>query len=240
MNGVAIVTGGTRGIGLEISKALKDDGYKVVALYFGNEEAASKFRDETGCQTYKVDVSNYDACDLAIKDIEQNIGNVDVLVNNAGITRDGAFHKMDLKNWRDVMETNLTSCFNMCRVVINGMRERNFGRIINVSSINGQKGQFGQVNYSAAKSGMLGFTKALAIESAAKGITVNAICPGYIETEMTGAMRQEVLDSIIRQIPVTRMGRPDEIAAIVSFLASQKASFITGATITANGGQYMV
>lgn len=240
MNGVAIVTGGTRGIGLEISKALKDDGYKVVALYFGNEEAAAKFRDETGCQTYKVDVSDYDACDLAIKDIEQNIGNVDVLVNNAGITRDGAFHKMDLKNWRDVMETNLTSCFNMCRVVINGMRERNFGRIINVSSINGQKGQFGQVNYSAAKSGMLGFTKALAIESAAKGITVNAICPGYIETEMTGAMRQEVLDSIIRQIPVTRMGRPDEIAAIVSFLASQKASFITGATITANGGQYMV
>lgn len=240
MSKIAVVTGGTRGIGLSISKALKDDGYEVVAIYHGNEEAAQKFRDDTGCKAVKFDVSDYDAVKSAMEKLEQDIGPVDILVNNAGITRDGVLHKMDPENWHAVIETNLTSCFNMCRVVIAGMRERGFGRIINISSINGQKGQFGQTNYSAAKAGMIGFTKALAMEGAAKGITVNAICPGYIETDMTAAIRQEVLDSIIRQIPVTRMGKPEEIAAVVSFLASEKAAFITGATISANGGQYMV
>lgn len=239
MSGVAVVTGGTRGIGLEISKALKNDGYKIVAVYFGNEEAAQKFRDETGCGAVKFDVANYEQCEAGIKKIEGEFGAIDILVNNAGITRDGVLHKMAAENWHAVIETNLTSCFNMCRAVINGMRERGFGRIINISSINGQKGQFGQTNYSAAKAGMIGFTKALAMEAAAKGVTVNAICPGYIETDMTAAIKQEVLDSIIRQIPVTRMGRPEEIAACVSFLASKNAGFITGATLSANGGQYM-
>lgn len=236
---VAIVTGGTRGIGLAISQGLKSQGYKVAAIYHGNEDAAEKFRTETSCHAYKCDVSSSTACEAVVKTIEVELGAIGILVNNAGITRDGAFHKMPADSWHAVLETNLSSCFNMSRAVINGMRERGFGRIINISSINGQKGQFGQVNYSAAKAGMLGFTKALAIESAAKGITVNAICPGYIETDMTAAIRPEVLESIIRQIPVTRMGRPDEIAALVCFLASDKAAFITGATISANGGQYM-
>lgn len=240
MSKVALVTGGTRGIGHEISLALKAEGYKVVAVYHGNEEAAQKFRDETGCLAEKFDVSDYASCEAGIQKIEAELGPVDILVNNAGITRDGVLHKMDPASWHAVIETNLSSCFYMCRLVITGMRERGFGRIINISSINGQKGQFGQVNYSAAKAGMLGLTKALALESAAKGITVNAICPGYIETDMTSAMRQEVLDSIIRQIPVMRMGQPQEIAALVSFLASEKAAFITGATISANGGQYMI
>lgn len=238
-NGVAIVTGGTRGIGLSISQALKADGFDVVAVYHGNEEAAEKFRNETGCKAVKFDVADFAACEKSINQIEAEFGGVSVLVNNAGITRDGVLHKMTPESWHAVLETNLGSCFNMCRAVINGMRERNFGRIINISSINGQKGQFGQTNYSAAKAGMLGFTKALAMEAAAKGITVNAICPGYIETDMTSAIKQEILDSIIRQIPVTRMGKPEEIAAIVSFLASEKAAFITGSTIAANGGQYM-
>jgi acetoacetyl-CoA reductase len=240
MSGVALVTGGTRGIGRSISEALKADGYKVVAVYYGNDEAAEKFRKETGCEAVKFDVANFDQCQAAVEKIEAEMGGISVLVNNAGITRDGVLHKMAKDNWHEVIETNLTSCFNMCRVVINGMRERSYGRIINISSINGQKGQFGQVNYSAAKAGMLGFTKALAMEAAAKGITVNAICPGYIETDMTSAIRQEVLDSIIRQIPMTRMGKPEEIADLVSFLASEKAAFITGSTIAANGGQYMV
>lgn len=239
MSGVAVVTGGTRGIGLEISKALKNDGFKVVAVYFGNEEAAQKFRDETGCAAVKFDVSNFEQCDAAVKNIESEFGEIQVLVNNAGITKDGVLHKMSSENWHAVIETNLTSCFNMCRAVINGMRERSFGRIINISSINGQKGQFGQTNYSAAKAGMIGFTKALALEAAAKGVTVNVICPGYIETDMTAAIKQEVLDSIIRQIPVTRMGKPKEIAACVSFLASENAGFITGTTLSANGGQFM-
>ncbi|MCF8495762.1 MAG: acetoacetyl-CoA reductase [Alphaproteobacteria bacterium] len=239
MTGVAIVTGGTRGIGKEISKALAKDGFKVCAFYAGNEDAAQAFRDETGLMTVQVDVTDDEHCQKAIAQVEKQLGPVTALVNNAGITRDGTLHKMSLENWREVIDTNLTSCFIMCRGVIGGMRERGFGRIINISSINGQKGQFGQTNYSAAKAGMLGFTKALALESAAKGITVNAICPGYIETEMTGSMRPEVLDSIIKQIPITRMGHPDEIASIVAFLASDKASFITGTTIAANGGQYM-
>lgn len=240
MDQVAVVTGGTRGIGLEISKALINEGYKVAAVYHGNEEAAQKFRDETGGMAIKFDVADFGACEKGIAEIEVELGPVAVLVNNAGITKDGTLHKMSPENWHAVIETNLTSCFNMSRAVITGMRERGYGRIINISSINGQKGQFGQTNYSAAKAGMIGFTKALALESAAKGITVNAICPGYIETEMTGAMRQEVLDSIIRQIPAARMGQPEEIAALVNFLASDKAAFITGATMSANGGQYMV
>ena len=239
MTKVAVVTGGTRGIGLEISKALKVDGFDVVATYHGNDEAAQKFKEETVCETVKFDVSDFDACQKAIEDIEANHGEIGVLVNNAGITKDGVLHKMSKENWDAVIQTNLNSCFNMCRAVILQMRERKFGRIINISSINGQKGQFGQTNYSAAKAGMIGFTKALALESAAKNVTVNAICPGYIATDMTSAMPQEVLDSIIRQIPAMRMGKPEEIGDLVSFLASEKAAFITGATLSANGGQYM-
>jgi acetoacetyl-CoA reductase len=240
MEKVAVVTGGTRGIGLSITKALVADGYKVAALYFGNEEAAKKCEAEHGVKTYKVDVSDFDACQTAIAEIEKTIGPVTVLVNNAGATKDGVLHKMDAASWSSVIATNLTSCFNMSRAVILGMRERSYGRIVNISSINGQKGQFGQTNYAAAKAGMIGFTKALALESAAKGITVNVICPGYIETDMTAQMKPEVLTSIIRQIPAARMGTPEEIAEITLFLASDKASFITGSTITANGGQYMV
>ncbi len=239
MKKVAIVTGGTRGIGLSITRTLADAGYQVAALYFGNEEAALKCESETKAKAFKVDVTDFDACQAAVADIEKNLGPVAVLVNNAGITKDGVLHKMDPASWRTVLDTNLTSCFNMSRAVINFMRERSYGRIINISSINGQKGQFGQTNYAAAKAGMIGFTKALALESAAKGITVNVICPGYIETDMTGQMKPEVLDSIIRQIPAARMGRPEEIAEITAFLASEKAAFITGSTITANGGQYM-
>lgn len=238
--GVAIVTGGTRGIGLEITRGLVAEGYKVAAIYHGNEEAAMHCREDTGASPYKIDVADFDSCQKGCAQIEADMGAVSLLVNNAGITKDGVLHKMTSEQWHGVLETNLTSCFSMCRAVINGMRERGFGRIVNISSINGQKGQFGQTNYSAAKAGILGFTKALALESAAKGITVNAICPGYIETEMTGAMKQDVLESIIRQIPVARMGTPKEVADIVIFLASDKAGFINGATITANGGQYLV
>lgn len=241
-NGVAVVTGGTRGIGLEISRALMKQGNVVAAVYFGNNEAAIRFDEEAGNKgkSYKFDVANYDACERACNEIEDELGEVNVLVNNAGITRDGLLHKMPEENWHSVIETNLTSCYNLCRAITPKMRNRNYGRIVNISSINGQKGQFGQVNYSAAKAGMIGFTKALAMESAAKGITVNAVCPGYIETDMTGQMKQEVLDSIVKQIPVARMGQPGEIADIVAFLASEKAGFITGSTISANGGQYMV
>lgn len=240
MSGVAIVTGGTRGIGLSISQALIDDGYQVAAIYAGKEDSAQKFRDETGHMALKVDVTNLEECQAAIEKIEKKLGGVSVLVNNAGITKDGMLHKMSAESWHGVIDTNLTSCFNMCRAVIEGMRERQHGRIVNISSINGQKGQLGQANYSAAKAGMLGFTKALALESARKGITVNAICPGYIKTDMTEAMDSAVLESIIKQIPLGRMGTPVEIAALVSFLVSEKAAFITGATMTANGGQYMV
>ncbi len=239
MTGIAIVTGGTRGIGLEITKALIEAGYKVAAIYHGNEIAAKKCTQETGAFVYKCDVSSFDECASVIKQIESDHGPVRILVNNAGITKDSMLHKMAEESWHDVIETNLTSCFNMCRAVIAGMRERCFGRIINISSINGQKGQLGQTNYSAAKAGMLGFTKALALESAAKGITVNAICPGYIETDMTAAMHKEVLDSIIRSIPAARMGKPEEIADLVVFLASEKAAFMNGSTLTINGGQYM-
>lgn len=238
--GVAIVTGGTRGIGLEITRTLTEEGYSVAATYHGNDEAAKVCEQQTNARTFKFDVSDFEACQKGCAKIEEEMGPINLLVNNAGITKDAVLHKMTPQQWHDVMETNLTSCFSMCRAVIAGMRERGFGRIVNISSINGQKGQFGQTNYSAAKAGMLGFTKALALESAAKGITVNAICPGYIATDMTAAMKQDVLDSIIRQIPVARMGTPREIADIVTFLASDKAGFINGATITANGGQYLV
>lgn len=240
MKNTAIVTGGTRGIGLEITKALIAEGYNVAAIYHGNEEAAKACEAQTGAKAYKIDVASFQACHDGCAKIERETGAISLLVNNAGITKDGVLHKMAEDQWHAVIETNLTSCFNMCRAVITGMRERGYGRIVNISSINGQKGQFGQTNYSAAKAGMLGFTKALALESAAKGITVNAICPGYIETEMTAAMKQDVLDSIVRQIPAARMGRPQEIADLVVFLASEKAGFINGATMTANGGQYMI
>ena len=237
---VAVVTGGTRGIGRAISMQLKEEGFTVVAIYQGNTAAAKKFHSETGCEVMKLDVTNFKACQTTIEKIESDIGEIAVLVNNAGITRDGVLHKMSQENWSDVLETNLTSCFNMCRAVIGAMRERKYGRIVNISSINGQKGQFGQVNYAAAKAGMIGFTKALALESAAKKITVNVVCPGYIETDMTANISSDILESIIRQIPQNRMGKPEEIASIVSFLSSEQAAFITGATISANGGQYMV
>ena len=237
--GVAVVTGGTRGIGLAITAALAKEGYAVAALYHGNEQAAKDCETQTGAKAFKADVGSFDDCARVVADIEKTLGPIKILVNNAGITRDGMLHKMTLDAWDEVLRTNLTSCFNMCRAIVPLMRERGYGRILNVSSINGQKGQFGQTNYSAAKAGMLGFTKALALESAGKGITVNAICPGYIQTEMTAAMKQEVLDAIVKQIPVTRMGRPEEVADIVLFLTSEKAGYITGATLAANGGQYM-
>ena len=238
MSKIAIVTGGTRGIGLAISQGLIADGYKVAAAYRSNEEAAQKFRD-LGGYALQWDVSDFNACQDAVKHIEEELGDVSILVNNAGITRDGVLHKMEEDAWHAVIETNLTSCFSMCRAVVGGMRERGFGRIINISSINGEKGQFGQTNYAAAKAGILGFTKALALETATKGITANAICPGYLETDMTADIKPEILESIIKQIPAGRMGQPQEIAALVTFLASEKAAFITGATLDANGGQYM-
>jgi len=238
---VAVVTGGTRGIGAAISKALKGAGYKVAANYGGNDEAAQKFKAETGIPVYKWDVSNYDSCVAGLKQVEADLGPVEVLVNNAGITRDAPFHRMKPDQWTAVINTNLNSLFNMCRPVIEGMRERKFGRIVNISSINGQKGQFGQTNYSAAKAGELGFTKALAQEGARAGVTVNAICPGYINTEMVQAVPKDVLDkNIIPLIPVGRLGEPEEIARCVVFLASDESSFITGSTVSANGGQYVI
>ena len=240
MGRVAVVTGGTRGIGAAISRALKKEGHKVVASYAGNDEAAQKFKAETGIAVRKWDVGNYESCASNLKAIEAEHGPVDILVNNAGITKDGMFHKMTPEQWYQVINTNLNSLFNMCRPVIEGMRERNFGRIINISSINGQKGQMGQVNYSASKAGDIGFTKALAQENAKKGITVNCICPGYIATEMVMAVPKEVLDkAIIPQIPVGRLGQPEEVARCVVFLASDQSGFITGSVLSANGGQYM-
>ncbi|MCR9237092.1 MAG: beta-ketoacyl-ACP reductase [Alphaproteobacteria bacterium] len=239
MGKTALVTGGSRGIGAAISIALKEAGYTVAASYAGNDEAAGKFKDETGIPVYKWDVSDYDSCVEGIAKVEADIGPIDILVNNAGITRDGMFHKMTLEQWQAVINTNLNGLFNMTRPIWEGMRTRGFGRVINISSINGQKGQMGQTNYSSAKAGDIGFTRALAQEGAAKGITVNAICPGYIGTEMVRAIPQEVLDKrIIPQIPVGRLGEPEEIARCVVFLASDDAGFITGSTISANGGQF--
>jgi acetoacetyl-CoA reductase len=240
MSRVAVVTGGSRGIGAAISKALKAAGYKVAATYAGNDDAANAFKKESGIPVYKWDVSNTEACAAGLKQVEADLGPIEVLINNAGITRDSAFHRMTAEQWHAVINTNLNSLFNMTRPVIEGMRARKFGRIINISSINGQKGQFGQTNYSAAKAGDLGFTKALAQESAKLGITVNAICPGYIATEMVMAVPQEVREkSIIPQIAVGRLGEAEEIARCVVFLASDDAGFITGSTLSANGGQYM-
>lgn len=236
---VAVVTGGTRGIGAAISKALHNAGYKVAATYAGNDAAAEKFKGETGVPVYKWDVSSFEACADGIKQVEADLGPVDVLVNNAGITMDTAFHKMTQDQWHKVMNTNLGSLFNMTRQVIEGMRARKFGRVINISSINGQKGQFGQVNYSAAKAGDIGFTKALALENAKLGITVNVICPGYINTEMVQAVPKDVLEkAVLPQIPVNRLGEPEEIARAVLFLAADDAGFVTGSTLTVNGGQY--
>ena len=238
---VAVVTGGTRGIGASISKALKAAGYNVAANYGGNDEAANKFKAETGINVYKWDVSSFDACAAGLKQVEADLGPVEVLVNNAGITRDAPFHRMTADQWNQVINTNLNSLFNMSRPVWEGMRTRKFGRIINISSINGQKGQFGQANYSAAKAGDLGFTKALALEGARAGITVNAICPGYIATEMVMAVPKDVLEkNILPLIPAGRLGEPDEIARCVVFLASDDAGFITGSTLSANGGQVMI
>ncbi len=239
MSRVALVTGGTRGIGQAISVALKAAGYEVAANYAGNEAAAAAFTRETGIRSYKWDVGDHEACARGIAAVEADLGPVDILVNNAGITRDAMLHKMTPQQWREVMSVDLDSMFNMCQPVVNGMRERGFGRIINISSINGQKGQMGQTNYSAAKAGVIGFTRALAQEVAKKGVTVNAIAPGYIDTEMVSAVPPKVLESIIATIPVGRLGTADEIAHCVVFLADDKAGFITGATLTANGAQYI-
>ena len=237
---VALVTGGTRGIGAAISVALKEAGYSVAASYGGNDEAANAFSNETGIPVYKWDVGDFEACKEGVARIEADLGPIDVLVNNAGITRDGMFHRMSLENWNSVIKTNLDSLFNMTRNVIEGMRERGFGRIVSISSVNGQKGQMGQSNYSTAKAGLIGFTKALAQENAFKGITVNAVAPGYIGTEMVRAVPEDVLKSkILPQIPVGRLGEPEEIARCVVFLAGDDAGFITGSTLSANGGQYM-
>ena len=239
MSRVALVTGGTRGIGHAISVAFRQAGYKVAANYGGNDEAAAKFKSETGIGTFKWDVGDFAACQAGIADVAKALGPVDVLINNAGITRDAMLHKMTAEQWREVIRVDLDSLFNMCRHVIDSMREKNFGRIINISSINGQKGQMGQTNYSAAKAGIIGFTKALAQETAKKGITVNAIAPGYIDTEMVKAVPEKVLESIIATIPVGRLGKAEEIAKAALFLASDDSAFITGATLTVNGAQYI-
>lgn len=237
---VALVTGGSRGIGAAISIALKDAGYSVAASYAGNEEAAAKFTNETGIKTYKWNVADYDSCVEGISKVEAELGPVDILVNNAGITRDAPFHKMTREQWSDVIDTNLSGVFNMTHPIWPGMRERKFGRVITISSINGQKGQFAQVNYSASKAGDLGITKALAQEGARFGITANAICPGYIATDMVMAVPEKVRESIIAQIPAGRLGEPEEIARCVVFLASDAAEFVNGSTITVNGGQHFV
>ncbi len=236
---VALVTGGTRGIGEAISIGLKEAGYTVAANYGGNDEAAQTFTEKTGIKAYKFDVSDFDAVQAAIKQIDEELGPVEVLVNNAGITRDGTLHRMSHENWEDVIRTNLSSCFNCSRAVIDGMRERKFGRIVNIGSINGQGGQYGQVNYAAAKSGIHGFTKALAQEGAAQGITVNAIAPGYVDTDMVRAVPQKVLERIIQRIPMGRLGNADDIARGVLFLVADNADFVTGSTLSINGGQHM-
>ena len=239
MSRVAIVTGGTRGIGEAISVGLNDAGYKVAATYAGNDEAAQRFTEKTGIPAYKFDVSDYGQCAESVEKIVADLGPVDVLVNNAGITRDGTLHRMSFEQWNTVIQTNLSSCFNMCHCVIAGMRERGFGRIVNIGSVNGQAGQYGQVNYAAAKSGIHGFTKALAQEGAAKGITVNAIAPGYIDTDMVRAVPEKVLEKIISGIPVGRLGHAEEIARGVLFLVADEAGFVTGSTMSINGGQHM-
>lgn len=239
MTKTALVTGGTRGIGAAISTALKGAGYRVAATFAGNVARATTFKNETGVDVFQWDVADPAACVDGIAKVEAELGPIDVLVNNAGITRDGWFHKMDYEAWSAVLKTNLDSMFTMTRPVIEGMRTRGFGRIVNISSINGQKGQLGQTNYSAAKAGVIGFTKALAIENARKGITVNCICPGYIDTDMVAAVPEKALEGIIAQIPVGRLGQAHEIANAVVYIASDKTAFMTGAVLTMNGGQYM-
>ena len=236
---IAIVTGGTRGIGKAISIALKNAGYKVAATYNGNDSAAESFKAETGIPTYKFDVSSFEGCKAGVAHIVKDLGPVEVLVNNAGITRDGTLHKMEADQWQTVIDTNIGSCFNMCRAVIDSMRAANFGRIVNVGSVNGQAGQYGQVNYAAAKSGIHGFTKALAQEAAAKGITVNAIAPGYVDTDMVRSVPAPVLEKIVARIPVGRLGHAEDIARGVLFLVADDADFITGSTLSINGGQHM-
>lgn len=240
MQQLAIVTGGTRGIGKAISKALHDDNYIVVATYNNNDEDAQKLEKETNIKTFKWDVADFNACqENVIKLIELYNLPVSVLINNAGISRDGMFHKLELKNWADIINVNLNSCFNMCKAVIPSMREQNYGRIINISSINAQDGRIGVVNYSASKAGMLGLTRALAKESAIKGITVNAIAPGYIDTELLANVPESVIDSIINEVPLKRLGKPEEVARLVKFLASPESGYITGETIAINGGHHM-
>ena len=235
----ALVTGGTRGIGEAICVALRDAGYQIAANYGSNDQAAKAFSERTGIPAYKFDVGDFDAVADGIKRIEQDVGPIDVLVNNAGITRDGTLHKMRPDQWQEVIDTNLGSCFNCARAVIEGMRERQFGRIVNIGSINGQAGQYGQVNYAAAKSGIHGFTKALAQEGAAKGVTVNAVAPGYVDTDMVRSVPANVLEKIIARIPVGRLGKPEDIARAVLFLVADEASFVTGTTLSVNGGQHM-
>ena len=237
---VAIVTGGTRGIGAAIARSLKASGATVAAIYYGNDAAAGKFKVEVGVAVYKWDVADPAASAAGVRQVEADLGPIAILVNNAGITRDAMFHRMTYDQWSAVMRTNLDSMFAMTRPVIEGMRERGSGRIVNIASINGQKGQVGQANYSASKAGVIGFTKALAQENAWKGITVNAICPGYIDTDMMAGVPEKVLESIVAQIPVGRLGRADEIASLVAYLVSDAAAFVTGSVLTANGGQYMV
>lgn len=239
MTRIALVTGGTRGIGAAIAKALADAGHQVIATYQGNDEAASAFSRDTGIPARKWDVTDFDACQSEVAAIEQEFGGIDVLVNNAGITRDGMLHKMGIDDWEAVIQTNLTSAFNMTRAVINGMRDRGFGRIIQISSINGQKGQMGQANYAAAKAGLVGFTKSVAQENARKGVTANVIAPGYVGTDMVAAVPENVLEKIIGQIPVSRLGQVEEIGAAVVYLAGDAAGFVTGSTLSINGGQYM-
>jgi acetoacetyl-CoA reductase len=236
---VAVVTGGTRGIGRAISVALKDAGYRIAAVYGGDDKAAQQFKDDTGLPVFKFDVGDFAACADGVKAIEAALGPVEILINNAGITRDTTMHRMSSEHWNAVIQTNLTSCFNMARQVIEGMRTRGFGRIVNIGSINGQAGQFGQANYAAAKAGMQGFTKALAQEGAARGVTVNVIAPGYVETDMVRAVPADVLEKIIARIPAGRLGKPEEIARAVLFLVADEAGFITGSTLSINGGQHM-
>jgi acetoacetyl-CoA reductase len=239
MERVAVVTGGTRGLGKAIALALRDGGYRVAATWHGDEEAARRLREEHGIAVFRWDVADYGACRAGLAEVVQALGPVEILVNNAGVTADGAFHKMSEDQWWKVMQTNLGSMFNMTRQVIEGMRARRFGRIVNISSINGRKGQAGQTNYAAAKAGILGFTKALALENAGHGITVNAIAPGYCDTTMVSAVRPDILQGIVAAIPVGRLGTPEDIARMVAFLADDAAGFITGATFDVNGGQYL-
>ena len=240
MEKIALVTGGTRGIGAAIAKKLKEDGYTVVSSYVGNTEKAEEFTKNTGIKTYKFDAGYFESCQKAVQEIENDLGsNIDIIVNNAGITRDKFFHKMAPEDWSAVINTNLNSMFNITRSVIEKMRAKKFGRIISIGSINGLKGQVGQSNYSAAKAGIIGFSKAVALENANKGITANVIAPGYVATDMVKKIDPKILETIVSQIPVGRLGEPDEIGSLVSYLASDKASFITGATLSINGGQYM-